>query len=213
LRPGGGPIELVGEETGLVATTPLESVARGRLAPFVAQLMACLILAFLMKGVAFGRLVDPTVVRRRQFSEHVRALGTQYARARAARHTLGAYGQWVIDRLRERIRLPGDRAVGALAAAIAARTERPLGEVARLVFEARRDDEAAAREEPSRAVAEGHLATMRGLRQLLADTGGGARTRTTTITMTGVKPEPSPSPSPSAVRTTATHTTHQEPPP
>ena len=116
----------------------------------------------------------------------------------------------MVDRLRERIRLPGDRAVGALAAAIAARTERPLGEVARLVFEARRDDEAASREESSRAVAEGHLATMRGLRQLLADTGGGARTR---ATMGAMPAAPSPSPSPSAVRTTATHTTHQEPPP
>jgi hypothetical protein len=171
LGPGGWPVELAGSFTGLVATTPLQSVARGKLAPFMLQLGACLIVFFLMKGIAFGRLRDPLAQSRRRFSEHVRAVGTHYARARAARHALEAYASWCVDRMRERIRLPGDRGLGDLASAVAARTNKPLGEVARVLFEVRRDERAAgapvAPAERTRSAAEPYLALMRELRQLV----------------------------------------------
>jgi len=168
MRRGGAGIHLVGADTGLVAATPLDSVARGRLAPFLAQLGAALILFFLMQGVAFGRLQDPRQEERRQFSEHVRALGLQYARARAARHVLGAYATWTVERLRERIRLPRERGLGDLAAAVATRTERPLGDVARALFASRQDADDA----DAKGHADEHLATLRSLRQLLAEING-----------------------------------------
>ncbi|HEY4183561.1 MAG TPA: DUF4129 domain-containing protein [Polyangia bacterium] len=173
----GGPVDVVTQETGLTATTPFESVSRGRLAPFMAQLCALLILLYLLKGAAFGRLMDRQTVRRRRFSEHVEALGLQYARARAARHASGAYAAWTVERLRERIHLPGDRGLGDLASAIAARTGRPLGEVARLLFQAHHDDAAASEAEPrTRAAAAEHLTTIRELCELLADASGGRAT-------------------------------------
>ena len=113
-------------------------------------------------------LQDPRQEERRQFSEHVRALGLQYARARAARHVLGAYATWTVERLRERIRLPRERGLGDLAAAVATRTERPLGEVARALFASRQDADDA----DAKGHADEHLATLRSLRQLLTEING-----------------------------------------
>jgi hypothetical protein len=182
LLPGGGPVELVGEETGVVSPTPVASVARGRLAPFMAQLVAFLVLFLLMQGRAFGRLVERNVVQRRVFAEHVRAVGLQYARARAAAHALSAYAAWVLERLRERLPSGNTPGVGDLAASVSARTGRPLGEVARLLFSAhRRDDgsEGASGTTPpddrSRRAAAADLAVMRDLHALLAETGARAR--------------------------------------
>ena len=170
----GGPVQIVTQETGLVATTPLESVSRGRLAPFMLQLFAFLILFFLLKGAAFGKLMDRQVIRRRRFSEHIQALGLQYARARAGRHAATAYATWTVERLRER--LPGDRGLGELAATVAARTGQPIGDVARLLFQSHQD--AAADAEPrTRAAAEEALQTIRALGALLASATG-ARTTT-----------------------------------
>jgi hypothetical protein len=179
LEPGGGPVELVGEETGVVSPTPLASVARGRLAPFMAQLAAFLVLFLLMQGRAFGRLVERNVVQRRVFAEHVRAVGLQYARARAAAHALSAYSAWVLERLRERLPSGNTSGVGDLAALVSARTGRPLGDVARLLFSAhRRDgggDRAAPPDDRSRGAVAADLAIMRDLRALLAETGARAR--------------------------------------
>ncbi len=173
----GGPIDVVTQETGLIATTPLESVSRGRLAPFMAQLTAFLILLFVWKGAAFGRLMERQSIRRRRFGEHVEALGLQYARARAARHASAAYATWTIERLRERIHLAGDRGLGELASAVAARTSRPLGEVARVLFQAHRDHDATNGDEPrSRAAAQEDLATIAALGRLLAEARGGRTT-------------------------------------
>jgi hypothetical protein len=168
----GGPVEIANAETGLVAANPVAAVTRGRLAPFLLQLGACLIMFLLLRGRAFGRLVDRDETARRAFSEHVRALGTQYARARAGAHVLGSYAAWATDRLRERIRLSGDRGIGDLAGAVAARTGRPLGEVARVLFAARRDGDAAedAPEDRSRAGAQQQLTMMRELAQMLTAT-------------------------------------------
>jgi len=160
-----GPVQIVTQETGLVATTPLDSVSRGRLAPFMLQLCAFLILFFVLRGAAFGKLMDRQVIRRRRFSEHIEALGLQYARARAGRHAATAYATWTVERLRER--MPGDRGLGELSAATAARTGKPLGEVARLLFQAH-PDEAADAEPRTRAAAEESLQTIRALAALLA---------------------------------------------
>jgi len=169
-----GPIQLVTQETGLVATTPLDSVSRGRLAPFMLQLCAFLILFFVLRGAAFGKLMDRHVIRRRRFSEHIEALGLQYARARAGRHAATAYATWTVERLRER--MPGDRGIGELSAAVAARTGQPLGEVARLLFHAHHD-EAADAEPRTRAAAEESLQTIRALAALLAPASGRSTTK------------------------------------
>jgi len=169
-----GPVQLVTQETGLVATTPLDSVARGRLAPFMLQLCAFLILFFVLKGAAFGKLMDRQVIRRRRFSEHIEAMGLQYARARAGRHAATAYATWTVERLRERT--PGERGIGELSATIAARTGQPLGEVARLLFQAHHD-EAADAEPRTRAAAEESLQTIRALAALLAPANARATTK------------------------------------
>jgi len=159
------PVQIVTQETGLVATTPLDSVSRGRLAPFMLQLCAFLILFFVLRGAAFGKLMDRHVIRRRRFAEHIEALGLQYARARAGRHAATAYATWTVERLRER--MPGDRGLGELAASTAARTGKPLGDVARLLFQSHQDRVPDA-EPRTRAVAEESLQTIRELAALVA---------------------------------------------
>jgi hypothetical protein len=154
-------VQLVGELTGFVSPNPVASVTRGRLAPFLVQLMALAAIFYLFRGVAFGRLREPPPVQRRSFVEHVEALGQQYARARAARHVLASYGQWVIERLRERVALPAGSGLIALADAVAVRTGKPAGEVMRLLMEAR--ETAAAGEVDGSA----HLAAVRELGALL----------------------------------------------
>src|SRR3569623_2003543 len=159
------PVQIVTQETGLVATTPLDSVSRGRLAPFMLQLCAFLILFFVLRGAAFGKLMDRHVIRRRRFAEHVAALGLQYARARAGRHAATAYATWTVERLRER--MPGARGLGELAASTAPRTGTPLGDVARLLFLSHLDRVPDA-EPRTRAVAEESLQTIRELAALVA---------------------------------------------
>ena len=173
LNGGGKTVDLAGAYSGLVAATPVDSITRGRLAPFMAQLMLCLILFFLMRGIHFGRPRDADPLARRRFAEHVRAVGLQYARAHAGEHALQSYGAWATERLRARVRLRGDRGLGDLAAAVAARTGKPVGDVARLLFEARRDPNAAAAigGRSTRATAEPYLAMMRELESLVADSG------------------------------------------
>jgi hypothetical protein len=137
VRAGGVHVELAGELTGLAATTPLSSVKRGRLAPVLIQLLALTILFFLYKGAHFGRPVDPLTTERRAFSEHARSAGLQYAHARASRLALELYGAYAFERLRDRLNVGGGRSLSAMAEAVAARTERPLGEVMRILVEAR----------------------------------------------------------------------------
>jgi hypothetical protein len=173
---GGKRVELADEVTGLVATNPLASVQRGRLAPALMQLALLALLFFAFKGAHFGRPVDPLAVRRRAFAEHARALGTRYAQARAARHALGLYGAFALERLRERLHLSGGRGLGAVAEAVAARSGRPLGDVMRVLVESRPD--AAAEPPDARAAAAHELTTLREIATLLAETGGASdRTR------------------------------------
>jgi hypothetical protein len=157
-------VQLVGELTGFVSPNPVASVARGRLAPFLVQLMALAAIFYLFRGVAFGRLREPPPVQRRSFVEHVEALGQQYARARAARHVLSSYGHWVIERLRERVALPAGSGLIPLADAVAVRTGKAPGEVMRLLMEAREAPAQSAPNDPDVAI---HLAAVRALGELL----------------------------------------------
>jgi hypothetical protein len=140
-----GPTHIVGELMGLVSPNPAASVGRGRLAPFLGQLAVLLLFFYLMKGLPFGRGVDPAGGERRRFVEHVAAVASQYRRARATRHALALWGAYVVDRLQDRLRLGGRRGVGALAEHLSARSGRPLGEMARLVLEARETDDSTPR--------------------------------------------------------------------
>lgn len=137
LAPGGSRIELAGDLTGLVAANPVQSVQRGRLAPALLQLAVFLALFFVCKGARFGRPVEAAQTRRRELVEHVRALGVHYARAHAERHALACWGGYALERLRERCGRQGDGSLSGLAAAVAARTGREVGQVMRWLVEAR----------------------------------------------------------------------------
>jgi hypothetical protein len=167
LRDGGTSVELAGDLTGLVSSNPVESVKRGRLGPALLQLAAFLLLFFVCKGARFGRPVQTQTIQRREFAEHVRALGLHYARARADRHALGCWGGYAIERLRERCGLQVDRSLSGLAEAVATRTGRPVGEVMRALLEAR---DAKAGEPAEKGVRD--LDTIALLCKLLEETGG-----------------------------------------
>jgi hypothetical protein len=137
LRDGGSSVELAGDLTGLVSSNPIQSVQRGRLGPALLQLTAFLLLFFVCRGARFGRPLPTQRSARREFAEHVRALGLHYARARAERVALAALGAYAIERLRERCGLHVDRSLSGLAEAVAARSGRPVGEVMRMLLEAR----------------------------------------------------------------------------
>ena len=170
---GGRRIEVGGELTGLVSANPATSVQRSGLAPILLQLLLLVLLFFIYKGAHFGRPIDPVLSRRRAFSEHARAIGLQYARGRAARHALTVYGGYALERMRERLRLSSGKGLGAVAEEVAARSGRPLGEVMRVLLEAKPVEAPAA--DGSGAVND--LATIRDLATLLATTGGtGERT-------------------------------------
>jgi hypothetical protein len=190
LRRDGQRLELADELTGLVSPNPLASVSRGRLAPALAQLALLVVLFFCYRGAHFGRPRDPLLARRRAFAEHARAVGVQYARGRAARHALWLYGGYALERLRERLHLAGGKSLSSVAEAVATRTGRPLGEVMRVLVEARPDAEPpaplkggsllSARERAAaRAEAAGpDLERLREIATLLSQTGGaGERTR------------------------------------
>ncbi|HMF39210.1 MAG TPA: DUF4129 domain-containing protein, partial [Polyangia bacterium] len=138
LRPGGPKLEIAGELTGLVSKSPIDSVKRGRLAPAMLQLLLLILLFFAHKGAFFGLPIgDPSVVKRRRFSEHARAIGLLYGRNRAGRHALELYGSYALERMRERLNLTGGKSLLAVAEELATRTGRPLGEVMRVLVESR----------------------------------------------------------------------------
>jgi hypothetical protein len=167
LRDGGASIELAGDLAGLVSTNPVQSVQRGRLGPAMLQLAAFLLVFFVAKGARFGRPVENQRIERRDFTEHVRALGLHYARARAERHALALVGAYAVDRLRERVGLRVDRSLSGLAEAVAARTKRPVGEVMRLLLEARDAGKGVPADKGAR-----DLDTVAELGKLLEETGG-----------------------------------------
>jgi len=184
LRPGGRKIEIAGELTGLVSKDPITSVQRGRLAPALLQLALLILLFFVYKGAHFGRPVDPMALTRRRFSEHARAVGLMYGRKRAGRHALELYGSYALEKMRERLNLSGGKSILAVAEEVAARTGRPLGDVMRVLVEARPPNQAPADLVRDAALQEANsakdLATLRDLATLLTTTttgGAGERIR------------------------------------
>ncbi len=167
LRDGGTCVELAGNLTGLVASNPVESVRRGRLGPALLQLAALLLLFFACKGARFGQVQHTQRTHRREFAEHVRALGLHYARARGERLALGFVGAYASERLRERCGLRVDRSLSGLAEAVATRTGRPVGEVMRMLLEARDVSKGVPAEKGAR-----DLETVSELCKLLEETGG-----------------------------------------
>jgi hypothetical protein len=129
-------VEIADEWTGAGAQSPFASVDHAHLTPVIVQLLILLGLLFLWKGRAFARLREPSVLARRAFADHARALGQTYARARVSRHVAGLYAVWALDRLRERVHKNGRQGLIPLAEAIAARTGRPEGEVMSVLVEA-----------------------------------------------------------------------------
>ncbi len=154
--------EQVGEDS------PVMAVAQGRLGPILLQLFGLMALFYWLRGKHFGRPRAPELTRRRAFSEHVEALGTQYHKAGASRLALGMYAGWAIERLRERV-LPGrGGSLSALAQAVAARSERPEGEVLRVLVEG--DSAHKALTAPGDRVEDQRI--MRELDGLLSEAGG-----------------------------------------
>lgn len=167
LRDGGTRLELVGDLTGLVSSNPVEAVERGRLGPALLQLAAVLLLFFVCKGARFGRPVQAQSLARREFAEHVRALGLHYARAHAERYALACWGNYAIERLRECCGSQVDLTLSGLAETVALRTGRPVGEVMRLFVEARDARAGVPAEKGAR-----DLETVAALAMLLKETGG-----------------------------------------
>ncbi|MBX3183285.1 MAG: DUF4129 domain-containing protein [Polyangiaceae bacterium] len=154
--------EQVGEDS------PLMAVAQGRLGPILLQLFALMALFYWLRGKHFGRPRALEVTRRRAFSEHVEALGTQYHKAGASRLALGMYAGWAIERLRERV-LPGKGgSLSALAQAVAARSGRAEGDVLRVLVEG--DSAHKALTAPGEPVEDHRI--MRELDGLLSEVGG-----------------------------------------
>lgn len=115
-------VELADGLLDLGADTPAEAILNTHLTPVILQLLALLAVFYFCRGVRFGRPHDPPSRSRRQFAEHVEALGRQYARARASRHAARLYAAWALDRLREKTLLTRTPGVYPLAQALAGRT-------------------------------------------------------------------------------------------
>jgi len=115
-------VELADGLLDLGADTPAEAIAKTHLTPVVLQLLALLAVFYFCRGVRFGRPRDPPTRSRRQFAEHVEALGHQYARARASRHAVRLYAVWALERLREKTLMSRTPGIYPLAQAIAGRT-------------------------------------------------------------------------------------------
>ncbi|HKQ69527.1 MAG TPA: hypothetical protein VJT73_09315 [Polyangiaceae bacterium] len=118
------------------------------------------------RGVAFGARRDPVTLRRRAFVDHVRALGATYGRARASRFALAAYGNWAVDRMRDRLSPGGNTALFDLAATAAHRARMAETEVVVLFAEAKSATEPGLDDEPA------DLAKLHDLERLVFRTGG-----------------------------------------
>ena len=119
---GAREVELVDGLLDLGADTPAETILNTHLTPVILQILALLAILFFWRGVRFGRPHDPPSRSRRHFSEHIEALGTHYARARASRHAVRIYGGWALERLREKTQSTRTPGIYPVAQAIAGRT-------------------------------------------------------------------------------------------
>lgn len=118
------------------AQSPLDSIKKSKLAPVLLHLLALVGLYVVYRGTRFGTPNDPKAASRRAFSDHARALGQAYARAKASRHALGLYTVWAIERLRDRFGGGRQRGLAPLAEAVAQRTGEDPAQVAQILSEA-----------------------------------------------------------------------------
>jgi hypothetical protein len=118
------------------AQSPLDALKESKLAPVLLHLLALVALYIVYRGTRFGTPNDPKAASRRAFSDHARALGQAYARAKASRHALGLYTVWAIERLRDRFGGGRQRGLAPLAEALAQRTGEDPAQVAQILSEA-----------------------------------------------------------------------------
>jgi hypothetical protein len=130
-------IELVGSWTGDGSESPVQALKAAGMMPVMGQLFAVALLLALRRGTSFGRRRDPSRHSRRAFADHVRAVGSNYARANAGQLATAHYCLLLLDQLRERA-CPGQSpSLFQLAAALARRVGRPEGELVQLLVEAK----------------------------------------------------------------------------
>lgn len=120
--------------SGADSQDPCGTLARAHLLPAVIQLLLIAVLVGMWRGAAFAPLRDPPEAGRLAFSEHVRALGARYFRAKATRPAFGASAALWLGRLgRNGIIHAGTRAglapdkANALADAAEAAAREPFG--------------------------------------------------------------------------------------
>lgn len=133
----GTSVELVGPWTGDGSDSPIQSLKSAGMLPAMLQLLGLALLLAIRQGTSFGARRDERQHERRAFSDHVRAIASNYAKAHAGRLVSGHYGLWLIDQLRERL-CPGQApTLLQLAAVTARRVQRPETEIVELLVEAK----------------------------------------------------------------------------
>ncbi|MFT5431876.1 MAG: hypothetical protein ACI9OJ_002574 [Myxococcota bacterium] len=118
------------------ADSPAGSAASSEMTPLLGHILVALLLFALWRGIHFGRPREQQSQGRRAWSEHVEALGRQYARANDPGHALELYSRWALDVL-------GARASGAVevrraTARIAAATDHEMEHVDQVLSLARK---------------------------------------------------------------------------
>jgi hypothetical protein len=85
------------------AQSPSASLMNAGLLAFMIQMLLVLGIGFASRGLAFGALRDRTQMGRRAFSEHVQALGLQFARVKGSRFAASQYAAYALERFRVRL--------------------------------------------------------------------------------------------------------------
>lgn len=133
----GGTIELIGPWTGDGSDSPVQSLKSAGMLPAMLQLLGLALLLAVRQGTSFGARKDERQRERRAFSDHVRAIASNYAKAGAGSLVSGHYGLLLIDQLRDRL-CPGQApTLLQLAAVVARRVQRPETEIVELLVEAK----------------------------------------------------------------------------
>jgi hypothetical protein len=83
---------------------------RAGLGPAMAQTAFAALLLFLAVGIRSRRPRPAPPPTRRAFTEHVRATGALWARAKASPHALASYARWIDEQVRARAPLGTDPA-------------------------------------------------------------------------------------------------------
>lgn len=133
---GEGTVELVDGMLDFGAETPAETIENSNLTAAILQLLALIGLFYLWRGVRFGAPRDPRGRSRRNYTEHIEAVGLHYARARASRHAVRLYAAWALDRLRDKTLTARQPGLYALAQAVSGRTGDDEAKVMQTLVEA-----------------------------------------------------------------------------